>query len=62
MPGNIATKTDDQKLREKTAKEWSEMNNTTILPEQINCEGCRIWRPVRHLEPSLQIVRKPWTI
>ena len=38
----IATQNDDQALREKTAKLWSEMNHTTILPEQINCEGCRM--------------------
>lgn len=38
----IATKNDDQALREKTAKLWSELNNTPILPEHINCEGCRM--------------------
>jgi putative acetyltransferase len=37
----IATKNNDQVLREKTAKLWSELNHTTILPEQINCTGCR---------------------
>jgi hypothetical protein len=37
----LATVNDDQALREKTAKLWSEMNHITILPEQINCEGCR---------------------
>ena len=37
----IATKNNDQSLREKTAKLWSELNNVTILPEHINCEGCR---------------------
>ena len=37
----LATIRDDQALREKTAKLWSEMNHVTILPEQINCEGCR---------------------
>ena len=37
----IATVTGDDALREKTAKLWSEMNGVTILPEQINCEGCR---------------------
>ena len=37
----IATKNNDQALREKTAKLWSELNNVTILPELINCEGCR---------------------
>ena len=37
----IATKNNDNALREKTAKLWSELNQITILPEQINCEGCR---------------------
>ena len=37
----LATIHDDQALREKTAKLWSEWNQTLILPEQINCEGCR---------------------
>ena len=38
----IATKNDDQALREKTAKLWSEMNHANILPEHINCDGCRM--------------------
>ena len=38
----LATIHDDQTLREKTAKLWSEWNHVTILPEQINCEGCRV--------------------
>lgn len=37
----IATINDDQALREKTAKLWSELNSTPILPEHINCKGCR---------------------
>ena len=37
----LATIHDDQTLREKTAKLWSEWNQVTILPEDINCEGCR---------------------
>ena len=37
----VATKNDDQALREKTAKIWSEWNKVTILPEHIRCEGCR---------------------
>ena len=37
----IATKNDDQALRVKTAKLWSELNNVPILPEHINCDGCR---------------------
>ena len=37
----IATINDDQALREKTAKLWAELNQAPILPEHINCEGCR---------------------
>lgn len=37
----IATINDDQALREKTAKLWSELNNAPIQPEHINCAGCR---------------------
>ncbi len=38
----LATKNNDQTLREKTAKIWAELNNAPILPEHINCEGCRM--------------------
>ena len=38
----LATINDDQALREKTAKQWAELNNAPILPEHINCEGCRV--------------------
>ena len=38
----LATINDDQELREKTAKLWTELNNVPILPEHINCEGCRM--------------------
>ena len=37
----LATINDDKALREKTAKRWAELNNAPILPEHINCEGCR---------------------
>ena len=37
----LATVHDDPALRGKTAKLWSELNHVTILPEDINCEGCR---------------------
>ena len=37
----IATANDDQSLREKTAKLWAQLNNAPILPEHINCHGCR---------------------
>ena len=35
----LATVHDDQTLREKTAKLWSELNQAAILPEHINCLG-----------------------
>ena len=38
----IATVNDDDVLREKTAKLWSELNQTQITKEMINCTGCRI--------------------
>ena len=38
----LATINDDQALREKTAKLWAGLNNAPILPEHINCEGCRL--------------------
>lgn len=37
----LATLHDDQGLREKTAVAWSELNHVEILPEHINCLGCR---------------------
>ena len=36
----IATKNDDQTLREKTALEWSEPDYK-CTPEMINCAGCK---------------------
>ena len=38
----LATIHDDQALREKTAALWAELNQAPILPEHINCEGCRV--------------------
>ena len=37
----IATITNDSELKTKTAKDWSKLNNATILPKHINCNGCR---------------------
>ena len=37
----LATIRDDQALREKSAKAWAELNQAPILPEHINCLGCR---------------------
>ena len=38
----IATMHNDDALREKVAKLWSELNGVEITPEMINCTGCRI--------------------
>lgn len=38
----IATVNDDNELRVKVSKLWSELNNVEIIPEMINCTGCRI--------------------
>lgn len=38
----LATVNNDNALREKVAKKWSELNQIEITPEMINCEGCRI--------------------
>lgn len=38
----LATIHDDEALREKTAKLWAALNHAPILPEHINCQGCRV--------------------
>ena len=38
----IATINDDNELRTKVSKLWSELNDIDITPEMINCTGCRI--------------------
>ena len=38
---HIATLNDDDELRKKVSKEWSELNGVEITPEMINCQGCR---------------------
>ena len=38
----LATVNDDDALRERVAKLWSELNGVEITPEMINCAGCRI--------------------
>ena len=37
-----ATLNDDDAMRAKVAKLWSELNGVTITPEMINCAGCRV--------------------
>ena len=38
-PAFIAKQTNDQDLREKTAKEWSG-GGFVVTPDQVNCTGC----------------------
>ena len=38
----MATMNNDDTLRKKVAKLWSELNGVEITPEMINCAGCRI--------------------
>ncbi|MCK5115353.1 MAG: DUF3795 domain-containing protein [Candidatus Aegiribacteria sp.] len=40
-PAFIAYRTDDQELREKTAKDWSKMYGAQIGASDINCVGCQ---------------------
>ena len=37
----IATMRNDEALREKTAKLWSQMNGVEITGDMIHCAGCR---------------------
>ena len=36
----IATLTNNNALREKTAALWTKLNGVTIAPEMIHCTGC----------------------
>ena len=38
----LATINNDDELRAKVAKEWSNLNKVEITKEMINCTGCRI--------------------
>ena len=38
----IAAIQNDDGLREKVARLWSDLNGVEITPEMINCSGCRI--------------------
>ena len=38
----IATVTDDDALRQRTAALWSALNGVPITPEMIRCDGCRL--------------------
>ena len=38
----LATIHDNDELREKVARQWTETFSASITPEMINCTGCRI--------------------
>ena len=38
----LATAADDDALRQRVVRFWSELNGVPIAPEMINCTGCRI--------------------
>ena len=38
----IATITNNDALREKTAALWTKLNAVTITPDMIHCSGCRV--------------------
>ena len=38
----LATVNNDDALRQRVAKEWSDLNGVEITPEMIHCTGCRI--------------------
>ena len=54
----IATLNDDDELRKKVAKYWSELNKVEIRPEMINCTGCRIQGVKTPYVESLCPIRK----
>ncbi len=54
----VATITNDDVLREKTAQLWSEMNHASITKDMINCMGCRVAGPKTPYCESLCEIRK----
>jgi hypothetical protein len=39
-PAFIARRDNDNELREKTAREWSEQFHAEFIPDSIDCDGC----------------------
>ena len=54
----IATINQNDELRQKVAREWSEMNRVEITPEMIHCTGCRIDGPKTPYCESLCPIRQ----
>lgn len=38
----LATINNDNAMRDKVAKLWTELNGVEITPDMINCTGCRV--------------------
>ena len=57
-PAFIATKENDNVRRKETAEEWSKQFNTSIKPEDINCEGCVSNSEVLFSHPRVCEIRK----
>ena len=57
-PAFIATEEDDDNKRKETAEEWSKQFNTSIKPEDINCEGCVSNSKVLFSHPRVCKIRK----
>lgn len=53
-----ATVNNDEALRDKVAKLWSQLNGVEITPEMINCTGCRIPGPKTPYCESLCPIRQ----
>jgi hypothetical protein len=53
-----ATVNNDEELRVRVAKLWSELNGAEITPEMINCTGCRIDGPKYPYCSSMCPIRK----
>lgn len=56
----IATKNNDNKLKEKTAKEWTERYKVSppLKAEDINCEGCLSRSGTLYRHPLMCEIRK----
>ena len=54
----LATINDDNELRKKVSKLWSELNGVEITPAMINCTGCRIEGPKTPFCESLCPIRQ----
>ena len=57
-PAFIATKENDDVRRKETAEEWSKQFNTSVKPEDINCEGCVSNSEVLFSHPRVCEIRK----